>query len=101
MGDRDYNLQMGDLLEDGSCPEDAANFHELRNALDDAMHFALEPSERDVLRLRLGCASLLKRVQITLCRLDDGGRRTRIEVGRMFGADVKDVRLIERVALKN
>lgn len=83
---RDFDVQLIDLLEDRYVPEEVASFHELRNALDDAMHFALSASERDVLRLRLG--------------LDDGGRRTRIEVGRIFGADAKRVRQIERVALK-
>jgi len=79
--------QLIDMLEEEHVtPTDVAAFHELRKALDDAMAFALEPGERDVLRMRLG--------------LDDGASRTRIEVGKMFGADVKRVRQIERVALK-
>ena len=87
-GDGAYGeaASLGDLLESPEAvPEEAATFHELRDAIDYAMHAALVPAERDILRLRLG--------------LDDGETRTRRQVGEICGTSVKQVRKIERAAL--
>lgn len=76
-----------DLVESTEpLPDEAASFLDLRQAIDYAMHDLLQPSERDVLRLRLG--------------LDDGERRTRREIGEIFGTSEKSVRAIERSALR-
>ena len=77
---------LNEIVEsDEPAPEEAATFHELRDAIDYAMHANLQPSERDVLRLRLG--------------LDDGETRTRRQVGEICGQTEKKIRAIERAAL--
>lgn len=77
---------LGDFVESTEpAPDDAAEFHELRDTIDSLMVDRLKPKERDILRLRLG--------------LDDGAVRTRLEVGQIFGQSVKNVRNIERSAI--
>ncbi|KAJ8604839.1 hypothetical protein CTAYLR_001053 [Chrysophaeum taylorii] len=78
---------LGDIIESPDLvPEHAVAFHELRDILDDVMAKTLKPTERDVLRLRLG--------------LDDGAVRTRTEVGAIAGHSVKMIRNLERSALQ-
>ncbi|KAH8052571.1 Sigma-70 region 3 [Aureococcus anophagefferens] len=74
---------LNEIVEsDEPAPEEAATFHELRDAIDYAMHANLQPSERDVLRLRLG--------------LDDGETGAR---SADRGQTEKKIRAIERAAL--
>lgn len=78
---------LGDFVESNEpAPDAAAAFVELRDTIDTIMVTKLKPSERDVLRLRLG--------------LDDGAVRTRVEVGQISGQSVRNVRNLERSALK-
>jgi len=85
-GDFAEAATLNEIVEsDEPHPEDAATFHELRDAIDFAMHASLHAMERDVLRLRLG--------------LDDGETRTRRQVGEICGASEKKIRAIERSAL--
>mmetsp|Transcript_18845 Transcript_18845/g.23179 ORF Transcript_18845/g.23179 Transcript_18845/m.23179 type:complete len:255 (-) Transcript_18845:271-1035(-) len=71
---------------DDPSPDVAVAFNELRHTLDDAMTSKLLPSERDVLRLRLG--------------LDDGASRSRTEVGRISGLSRDRVRHLESSAIR-
>ena len=81
----DYVL--ADMLVDNEVAEDSVELSFLRQTLESAMANELAPTERDVLRLRLG--------------LDDGVSRSLREVSEEFGGmmNLRQVQTTEKVAL--
>ena len=86
-GADDDCANLSDLIEaDEAVPEHAAAFSHLREAIDQAMAKRLLPTERDVIRLRLG--------------LDDGYFRTRAQVSKITHHSVPKIRAIENTAIR-
>mmetsp|Transcript_10814 Transcript_10814/g.32535 ORF Transcript_10814/g.32535 Transcript_10814/m.32535 type:complete len:452 (+) Transcript_10814:15-1370(+) len=80
-------VTLGDVVESKDLPERRAAYDHLREAVDTAVNRHLLPSERDIIRLRLG--------------LDDGSSRTRREVSRISGHSVGKIRTVESKIINN